>query len=173
MDFTLLRDYCGTPVEGHFLSEKFDGWRVGVSGGRLITRGGNFLNAPSWFMDGLPDGIDAELFAGRGNFNLIQGMIRDGWHGLTLQVFDAVIPGPFRSRLAYLKTLELPGHCRIVNQIRCRDTEHLIRFADEVVSGGGEGAVVRNPASRYVQGRTDDVLRWVPQDPARNRRRVA
>jgi DNA ligase-1 len=51
------------------MSEKYDGWRVMVSGGRLVTRGGNFLNAPAWFMDGLPDGIDAELFAGRGGWS--------------------------------------------------------------------------------------------------------
>jgi hypothetical protein len=81
MDFTLLRDYFGQSCEGWLMSEKFDGWRVGVSGGRLVTRGGNFLDAPQWFMDGLPDGIDAELFAGRSAFYSIQGRMRDGWCG--------------------------------------------------------------------------------------------
>lgn len=169
--FQLLKDYCGQDVAGFFLSEKLDGWRVMVSGGRLVTRGGNFLSAPAWFMDGLPDGIDAELFAGRGGFNQIQGAMRDGWHGLTLQVFDAVIPGGFRSRLAFLGSLELPGHCQIVPQIRCRDTKHLIEYADAICEAGGEGAVVRDPATRYVQGRSGDVLRWVPQEPRLNRRR--
>ena len=171
--FQLLKDYCGQDVAGFFLSEKLDGWRVMVSGGRLVTRGGNFLSAPQWFMDGLPDGIDAELFAGRGGFNQIQGMMRDGWHGLSLQAFDAVMPGTFRKRLAYLRTLELPSHVQLVEQIKCKDTKHLVEYADAICEAGGEGAVVRNPAARYVQGRSGDVLRWVPVDPRVNRRRVA
>ena len=171
--FQLLRDYGGSPCESFCLSEKVEGWRVRGSGGRLVPRGENFLNAPAWFMDGLPVGIDAELFAGRGNFNLIQGMMRDGWHGLSLQAFDAVMPGTFRKRLAYLRTLELPSHVQLVEQIKCKDTKHLIEYADAVVDAGGEGAVVRDPAARYVQGRSGDVLRWVPQCPRLNRRRVA
>jgi hypothetical protein len=173
MNFQLLTDWQGTDCKGWYLSEKADGWRVGVQDGKLITRGGNFLNAPAWFMDGLPEGIDSELFAGRGNFNLIQGMMRDGWHGLTLQVFDAVIPGPFRARLAYLKMLELPDHCQIVPQIRCKDAAHLIEHANAVVDAGGEGSVVRDPRAPYVAGRSGSVLRWVPVDPAINRRRAA
>jgi hypothetical protein len=42
-----------------------------------------------------------------------------------------------------------------------------------IKDAGGEGAVVRNPRALYVAGRTGSVLRWVPQDPALNRRRVA
>ena len=171
--FQLLKDYCGQDVAGFFLSEKLDGWRVMVSGGRLVTRGGNFLSAPQWFMDGLPDGIDAELFAGRGGFNQIQGMMRDGWHGLTLQVFDAVIPGAFRKRLAFLRSLELPSHVQLVEQVRCRDTKHLIEAADAIVAAGGEGAVVRDPRALYVPGRSWAVQRWVPRCPRLNRRRAA
>ena len=171
--FQLLKDYCGQDVAGFFLSEKLDGWRVMVSGGRLGTRGGNFLSAPDWFTAGLPDGIDAELFAGRGGFNQIQGAMRDGWRGLTLQVFDAVIPGAFRKRLAFLRSLELPSHVQLVEQVRCRDTKHLIEAADAIVAAGGEGVVVRDPRAMYQAGRTHDALRWVPADPALNRRKVA
>jgi DNA ligase-1 len=173
VNFQLLRDYCGTSVESWFLSPKFDGWRVMVSGGRLVTRGGNFLDAPAWFTDGLPDGIDAELWPGLGNFHRTQGMMRGGWRGLQLMVFDAVMDGAFRKRLAYLKTLALPSHVEIVPQVRCRGTEHLLEFADAIVANGGEGAVVRNPRAMYCHGRTDSVLRWVPCDPAVNRRKVA
>lgn len=170
MDFTLLRDYHGQPVSGWFMSEKLDGWRVMVSGGRLLTRGGGFLNCPGWFTAGLPDGLDAELFAGRGGFNRIQGLMADGWHGLSLEVFDyAQTPGTYRQRQAALQSLSLPGHVHLVEQIRCRDTAHLVEFADAIAAGGGEGAVVRDPRGIYVPGRSHDVLRWVPQDPQVNR----
>ena len=72
-------------------------------------------------------------------------------------------------RLEYL----VRAHVGIVKQIRCTDTRHLVEYADEIVIAGGEGAVVRNPRARYIAGRTDDVLRWVPQCPRMNRRKAA
>jgi ATP-dependent DNA ligase len=42
-------------------------------------------------------------------------------------------------------------------------------IADQIVDQGGEGVVVRNPRAKYGIGRTWDVLRWVPQAPAKNR----
>lgn len=170
MNFTLLSDWQGQSVEGFLMSQKYDGWRTGISGGKLLTRGGNFLNSPQWFVNGLPDGLDCELWAGLGNFHSIQGLMRDGWHGLRLMVFDAVMPGTFRQRLQYLKTLKLPAHCQMVEHIRCRGTEHLIEFADAIVEAGGEGAVVRDPRAVYQPGRSGSVLRWVPIDPEVNRR---
>ena len=170
--FQLLRDYEGQPVDGWLMSEKLDGWRVMVHGSRLVTRGGHSLAAPAWFMDGLPDGLDGELFAGRGGFNGIQGAMRDGWRGLTFQAFDAAMPGAYRQRLAFIKALSLPAHVGIVKQVRCRDTRQLIEFANAIVTAGGEGAVVRDPRARWVAGRSESVLRWVPQCPRLNRRRT-
>ena len=170
--FQLLRDYEGQPVDGWLMSEKLDGWRVMVHGSRLVTRGGHFLAAPAWFMDGLPDGLDGELFAGRGGFYGIQGAMRDGWRGLTFQAFDAAMPGAYRQRLAFIKALSLPAHVGIVKQVRCADTRQLVEFADAIVTAGGEGAVVRDPRARWVAGRSESVLRWVPQCPRLNRRRT-
>jgi ParB-like chromosome segregation protein Spo0J len=48
-----------------------------------------------------------------------------------------------------------------------------VKETQERVNDGGEGAVVREPRAPYVAGRSDSALRWVPQDPAVNRRRVA
>ena len=173
MDFTLLRDYGGSACEGWVMSEKLDGWRLGWNGSDFILRGGGVLRVPDHWKVGMPGfALDGELYAGAGEFNSIQGRIARGFHGLSFQVFDApAAGGGFRSRLAFLKTLVLPPHCGLVGHVRCRDTQHLVEFADQVVMDGGEGAVVRNPAARYVQGRSGDVLRWVPQCPALNRRR--
>ena len=82
--FTLLRDYQGQSVSGWLMSEKLDGWRVMWTGSEFVTREGNVLDAPEWFKAGMPVvALDGELFAGRGEFNAIQGLIRDGFHGLT------------------------------------------------------------------------------------------
>jgi len=114
--------------------------------------------------------LDGELFAGRGNFNFIQGRIAAGWEGLTFEVFDTMQPGTFRQRIKALSMLDLPAHVRVVPHTKCNSTPHLIDLADAVCDLGGEGIVVRDPRAPYVNGRTDSALRWVPQDPRANRR---
>lgn len=153
------------------MSEKLDGWRVMWDGQNFITRQGNILNAPAWFTAGMPNHpLDGELFAGRRNFNAIQGMIANDWIGLTFQVFDApAMDAPFRKRYTFLKSLTLPDHCGIVKQTRCNGTQHLVAIGDEIIDLGGEGVVVRNPRAKYIAERTWEVLRWVPQLPSKNR----
>lgn len=169
--FQLLRDYCGQPCDGWLMSEKLDGWRIMWDGAKFITRQGNVLNAPAWFVAGLPSiPLDGELFAGRGNFNAIQGMLANNWVGLSFQIFDApAMDAPFRNRYAFLNSQSLPAHCGIIKQTRCNDTKHVVEVADVIVGDGGEGVVVRNPRAKYNAGRTWDVLRWVPQLPSKNR----
>ena len=155
------------------MSEELDGWRLGWTGQDFILRGGGVLRVPDRWKAGMPAvALDGELFAGGGGFNEIQGRIARGFHGLSFQVFDAPAALPFRRRLAYLKTLDLPGHCQIVPQIKCKDTPHLLEYADAIVDAGGEGLVVRDPRAMYQAGRTYDVLRWVPVDPRVSRRKV-
>jgi hypothetical protein len=60
-----------------------------------------------------------------------------------------------------------------VEQIRCRNTPHLIEFADQIVVAGFEWAVDRDGQAMYRNGRTHDVLRWVPQCPSLNRWKIA
>jgi DNA ligase-1 len=171
----LLTDYTGANVRGWLMSEKLDGWRVMWDGQNFFSRELGLLAAPEWFKAGMPAvALDGELFAGRGEFNAIQGMMRDGWHGLTFRVFDTIAPGAYSIRLRTIKALALPAHAAVVEQVEINTTLDVIRAADAVVAAGGEGVVVRNPKGKYLPGeRTNDVARWVPQDPAKNRRRSA
>ncbi len=175
MKHLLLRDYQGQDITGWLMSEKLDGWRAFWTGSDFVTREGNVLDAPEWFKAGMPATmLDGEIFAGRGEFNTIQGRMRDGWHGLTFQVFDAPdFVAPFKSRYKLLQYVNLPAHASLVRQERCRDTKHMIEAADVICDAGGEGAVVRDPKAMYMQGRTGTVLRWVPQNPALTRRKSA
>lgn len=171
MNLQLLTDYRGQLIDGWLASEKLDGWRIFWDGSQLWTREGNLLNPPAWFHSGLPETpLDGELFAGRGNFNSIQSLIANGWHGLTFEVFDTPQPGTFRQRMSDLKAIPLPFHVRIVAQSKCNGTEHLLELADAVCDAGGEGIVVRDPRAHYEGGRSDSALRWVPQHPRVNRR---
>jgi DNA ligase-1 len=174
MPFQLLRDYQGQDVSVFLMSEKFDGWRLGWNGSDFILRGGGIFNVPPSWKVGMPTtALDGELWGGNGSLYELQGRIARGFHGLQFMVFDAPSQLPFRQRLKFLQTLSLPSHAVLVRHERCRDTAHLIEFANAIVDAGGEGAVVRNPRAPYVAGRSNDVLRWVPVPPERNRRRVA
>jgi DNA ligase-1 len=167
----LLKDWQGSNPAGWMLSEKLDGWRVLWTGAEFITRGGTVLDAPESWKAGMPAcALDGELFAGRGGFNSIQGRIANGFDGLRFCVFDAPAHGgKFRARMAFLAALDLPPHVEVVEQVKCRGEAHLIDFADSIVAVGGEGAVIRDPDSRWQAGRSGDLLRWVPQDPVLNR----
>lgn len=171
----LLTDYCGTNVRGWLMSEKLDGWRVIWDGSNFYSRELGLLDAPEWFKVGMPAvALDGELFAGRGEFNAIQRLMRDGWQGLEFRVFDAIAPGAYSKRLKAIRALDLPAHASVVQQVPVKSTEQMVRMADKVVAAGGEGVVVRNPGGLYTPGkRSNDVARWVPQDPAKNRRKSA
>lgn len=157
------------------MSEKVDGWRMIWDGSRFITRQGTVFAAPDWFLAGMPAvPLDGELFAGRGGFNEIQGRIANGWRGLTFQIFDAPeADGGFAMRLHVLASLSLPSHAAIVPQAICGGVDVMRAEAARIVREGGEGVVVRNPAAVWKAGRSSNVLRLVPVDPAFNRRKTA
>lgn len=175
MKHLLLKDYQGQEISGWMMSEKLDGWRAFWTGTDFVTREGNALAAPEWFRAGMPAGmLDGEIFAGRGEFNQIQTLMAAGWRGLTFHVFDVPeVAAPFRARLKFMAALDLPAHASLVPNIRCSDTPHMVAIADSIVAAGGEGVVVRDPKAHYEQGRTGSVLRWVPQCPRLNRRKLA
>jgi len=167
----LLRDWQGSDPAGWLMSEKLDGWRVLWTGREYVTRGGQVLDVPASWLRGMPDfPLDGELFAGRGLFARIPGMIAGGFDGLSFRAFDAPIAGvKFRDRARMIASLALPVHCQVVRQVRCRDEAHLLAFADSIVAAGGEGCVIRDPRAKWMAGRSGDVLRWVPQCPSINR----
>jgi len=170
MEFALLKDWAGQDVSGWLLSEKLDGWRLGWDGADFVTRQGEVIDAPNWFRAGLPAfALDGELFAGRGQFNRIQSMMRDGWHGLTYAAFDVPCAMPFASRARVLGALPLPSHCNAVAHRLCVNAGDMMGLACRIVNEGGEGAVVRRPDSQWKAGRSGDVLRYVPQSPRLNR----
>lgn len=167
---TLLRDHEAQDVSGWLMSEKLDGWRMLWTGSEFVSRSGKAFDVPAAWLVGMPDfPIDGELFAGRGKFNQIQGMIRDGWKGLSFHAFDVPSELPFAERVDVLQSLSLPAHCELVKHETVADERAMKVAAWKNVLTGGEGVVVRNPAAPYKSGRDKNVLRDVPRDPVQNR----
>ena len=85
------------------------------------------------------------------------------WHQIRFVVFDA--PGltePFEARIQYLNDLVKengPEFAVAHEQQRCLGIAHLKDELQRVESLGGEGLMLRQPASLYVAGRSSSLLK--------------
>ncbi len=169
-DVFLLKTYDGSQdVSGWVMSEKLDGMRGLWDGQRLRSRGGHALHAPDWFTRRFPPfALDGELWSKRGDFENIVSIARQktphrGWAQLRYHVFE--VPGQAGGLLQRLAVLhdylrQNPAeHLVVIAQTRIRSAAHLAEFLAEVTAGGGEGVVVRNPATPYQTGRLPSALK--------------
>jgi DNA ligase 1 len=168
------------PLADYLVSEKLDGVRGYWDGDKLLTRGGERIEAPGWFTAGWPDfPLDGELWVGRGQFSSAVSIVRTktpddaAWRTLRFMVFDLPAhPGPYAERNEALKSLlaglALPW-LRPVEQFRVADRTGLRAAFDRVVGNGGEGLMLHRAASLYQVGRSDDLLKLKPYDDAEAR----
>lgn len=169
---------------GFWMSEKLDGILALWDGEKLMTRSGNTINVPDWFISSLPqDRLLGELFLGRQKFPETLSVVRRArprpldWARVTYRVFDAPdVVGPFESRMYFVcQTLlsiqdiwrgaEKPKFAPrespilVVNQTVCASRAHLDEFHRTLVTAGAEGTMLRRPKSPYRVGRSADLLR--------------
>ena len=168
IDLMLLHTYDNQPIEGWVMSEKLDGVRGYWDGKQLLTRQGQRLSPPSYFIKVFPPfAIDGELFSGRNHFEEISSITKsfkgNGWDKLKLYVFDVPdAEGNLFDRLAKLKAylLEHPTtYIEIIEQIPVRDKAHLYEFLSQIESLKGEGVVVRDPHASYERKRSHRILK--------------
>ena len=164
---------AGVSVADYWVSEKYDGIRAWWDGRRLLTRNGNTISAPQWFVAGLPPlPLDGELWIGRGRFETLASTVldvrpdHDAWRMVRFMVFD--LPeheGDFTRRLIALRQL-LAGSAapwvHLVAQRRVADDAELEATLRAVVAAGGEGLMLHRGGSRYKGGRSDDLLKLKP-----------
>lgn len=162
----------GMDPTGWWMSEKLDGVRCYWEHETRIfrSREGNVYRAPKFYTARLPSvPLDGELWLGRGRFDEASGIARSGqdkgWGTLQFIVFDIPMreAGPFEQRQAMLKKLAEPGlgsQVSIMPQARCEDREMLERAMTLVVESGGEGLMLRQPGSLYVNGRSTTMLKY-------------
>ncbi len=151
-----------------WLSEKLDGVRAYWDGRQFLSRQGNIYHTPSWFVANLPQTpLDGELWLDRKAFQRTVSIVRrhdepDAWNTITFLVFDAPsINEPFEARLAFLQDIlcQPSAHLRVLSQNRCQGPDHLRDELARVESLGGEGLMLREPASYYEQGRSNTLLK--------------
>ena len=160
----------GTDVKDYWVSEKFDGVRGYWNGKQMISRQGNVISTPDWFIEHLPTvALDGELWSGRGEFDYLSGIVRkktpreDEWRNVKYMIFD--LPGSrskFDIRLRELKkiiTKVNKGHIELVEQRKVSNEQELMKLLDSVVGQGGEGLMLHRGSSIYKSRRTDDLLK--------------
>lgn len=164
-------------VREYWISEKYDGVRAYWNGETLLTRAGNPIHAPQWFVAGWPrEALDGELWIGRGQFEALVSTIRDeipdeiAWRLVRFQVFD--LPSrsvPFGARRAVLKELVLSlglPWVQPVEQWRVADSTALQFQLDQIIAAGGEGLMLHRDASMYNAERSNDLLKLKPYSDA-------
>jgi DNA ligase-1 len=161
---------------GWWMSEKYDGLRGYWDGRKLWTRKGNLIHAPDYFLAELPRDValDGELWIGHGKFEETASIVRseapdDRWKRVRFMVFDAPqAKGTFEDRMQFLRATLPEGNqfVRVVTQERCKGATQLLAERDRVVRLGGEGLMLRQPASAYEVGRSSTLLKVKPYDDA-------
>lgn len=162
--------HAGVEVAAYWVSEKLDGVRAYWDGRRLVTRGGRLIQAPDWFVAGLPSvPLDGELWSGRGRFEQLSGTVRRAhpdeaaWREVRYMVFDLpAMAAPFGERLRELQRLSgarPDGHVVLVAQERVADAGALMGRLRAVVAVGGEGLVLHRDDACYRPGRNADLLK--------------
>ncbi len=160
-------------LNGVLVSEKFDGVRAYWDGRRLVTRGGNPINPPVWFIAGWPPhAMDGELWAGRGGFEDAVSTVRRqlpddaAWRGLRYMVFD--LPdrgGPFEVRASAVQVavaaLNQPW-VQAVEHKPVTDVAGLHALLDRTVAAGGEGLMLHRSSSVYAPGRSAVLVKFKP-----------
>lgn len=154
-------------LTGWWMSEKLDGVRAYWDGQQFLSRLGNRFVAPQWFVDGLPPTpLDGELWGGRKQFQDTVSTVRrvDGgerWKTLRFLVFDAPShEGPFEARLDAVRTaVDRHGYAVPHHHARCEGIDHLRAELARVEALGGEGLMLRRPASKYEVGRSSTLLK--------------
>ncbi len=157
-----------TDLTGWWMSEKLDGVRAYWDGKSFYSRLGNRFIAPDWFTAGLPEvPLDGELWAGRRLFQKTVSIVRrqdagKAWESVRFLVFDAPQhSGAFEERLELVERLfePPPPHAAAHEHQICEGFEHMKRELTRVEELGGEGLMLREPASLYEAGRSTTLLK--------------
>ena len=161
----------------YWVSEKYDGVRAFWDGQKLLTRGGQAINAPAWFTANWPaTPMDGELWAGRGQFQKAVSTVRQqmpvdtAWRGIRFMVFDLPAePGPFTDRLTTLNNvvtkLAVPW-VQAVPQSKVASHSVLQSQLKQITKSGAEGLMLHRGSSLYKGARNDDLLKVKMHDDA-------
>lgn len=164
-------------VTRYLVSEKLDGVRAIWDGSTLRFRSGKEINAPRWFVDGLPKRpLDGELWIARGTFERLSGIVRkdvpddNEWRQVRYMIFELPgAPGTFRERAEAMREIARQANIpwfREIGQFSVVDRNSLKKRMQEVVKAGGEGLMLHRADALYETGRSDTLLKMKPWEDA-------
>ncbi len=170
-EIVLAKNYkLGMTLDDYWVSEKLDGIRAIWDGNQLLTKNGNIIHTPVWFTSKLPKmKIEGELWAGRGNFNLVQNTVldkqpnEDAWRHIDFMIFDLPqAAGDYTKR--YYDILHWVRH---IGQDHVKEVIHspinseveLLKMLDRMEDKSGEGLMLRKSTGLYNAGRSDELLK--------------
>ena len=168
----------GVQLADYWVSEKYDGVRGFWDGQKLLTRGGQTINAPAWFTANWPaTPMDGELWAGRGQFQKAVSTVRQrnpnesddsAWRSIKFMVFDLPAePGTFTERLSTLNSvvskLAVPW-VQAVAQNKVASHAALQSQLKQITKAGAEGLMLHRGSSLYKGVRNDDLLKVKTHD---------
>ena len=171
LDLLRLSEFKDQNVSGWLASEKLDGVRAYWDGENLLSRQGKKLNAPLSFTKNFPKfALDGELYAKELKFEEIQATVMDklpdekAWSRLKFHIFDVPeASGGLLDRLEVLAKFlknEPNQNLIIIKQIKMRDNAQFLKFTENIIAKGGEGAVVREPNAPYERKRSKNALKF-------------
>jgi len=162
--------YDEIDVTQYFVSEKLDGVRAYWNGEKLISRQGNEIKAPAWFIKNFPnEEIEGELWIARQKFEETISTVQkdkpqdDEWKKVKFMLFDAPKHNQkFSQRLDFLHELVKKSqspHLQVIEQKKIQNRETLFKLLDETIKNGGEGLMLHKIDPYYKAQRNDDLLK--------------
>lgn len=160
-------------VTQYLISEKLDGVRAIWDGHDLITRNGQIIQAPAWFIQDFPQVmLDGELWIARGKFDEVSGIVRQKipddhqWALVTYNLFELPdVLGSFSSRYEQMNKIVSQTnvkHLKVIPQFDVKDLATLNRKLAKVIANGGEGLMLHRKNALYVTGRNQALLKLKP-----------
>lgn len=157
-------------VQHYWVSEKLDGVRAYWNGQQLITRGGNIIAAPAWFVADFPaQPLDGELWLAPNMFEVIlsivskQQAIDTEWQAIRYFIFELPdAAGTFTERISAMEAIvrqQNSPYLQLVPQFRVTTQAELFAKLRELESLGAEGLMLHHQDAQYKTGRSDDLLK--------------
>lgn len=156
-------------INGWYISEKLDGMRAIWTGSELVSRYGNKVWAPQWWIDKLPDfPLDGELYIVGATFQDIVSVTRahhGDWRDVKYMIFDfPTINGKCGPRSGFSAIVDMIGSLKNevivpVEQEKLpfhKPLDAIQRKLETVI----EGVMLRHPHAVWSPGRTDKLLKW-------------
>ena len=156
-------------ITNWYMSEKLDGIRAYWNGKELLSKNGNKIYAPFWFIKDFPPfELDGELWTKRDDFENIQNIVLDTnpsikWDEITYNIFE--IPnekGNFDKILEKINSWldKNPNKfIKIIPQKICKNESELDDYLNELINKKAEGIMLKNPNLEYFNGRNENILK--------------